>query len=90
MRMPHLRLSWQEPGTALRKPSGAWWGQDGWLCSSTHPQLRELPLSPQPQCQARGRVNCHPWDGIWLRAALGLRMSMLRNGTSITLGFCPF
>lgn len=51
--MPHLKLSWQEPGTAERKPGGAWWGRDGWLPAwLQHPPLAQGTV-PAPGPSAR-------------------------------------
>lgn len=54
--MPHLKLSWQEPGTTERKLGGVWWGRDSWLLAL----LQNPPLAwgAVPVLQA-------PVPGMW-------------------------
>lgn len=93
--MPHLKLSWQGPGMAERKPGGVWWGQAGWLPARTpapSPQPGEHAAVLHPLCGACGGVTCHPWDGDRLSGTPGCPSSGMSSQVvhAITLGSSPF
>lgn len=93
--MPHLKLGWQGPGTAERKPGGAWWGQAGWLPARTpapspQPGERAAVLQPPVWSTWRGDLSPPGWGPAQRYPGMPILGKVQPSGTRHHSGIQPF
>lgn len=93
--MPHLKLSWQGPGMAKRKPGGVWWGQASWLPARTpapspHPGEHAAVLQPPVWSTWQGNLSPPGWGPVQRYPGMPILGKVQPSGTRHHSGIQPF